>query len=82
MEQKVIQIGNSTGVIIPKPLLDGVGLKPGSQVVIETDPEDGSLIIREKGKAKKKTTISPEFLDMLARVNKNYGPALKELAQK
>ena len=82
MEQKIIQIGNSTGVIIPKALLDEAGLKPGSHVIIEQDPQDGTLTIREKGKAKKKTSITPEFLDILDKVNKNYGPALKELAQK
>lgn len=82
MDQKVIQIGNSTGVIIPKTLLDETGLKPGSQVTIEKDPQDGSLVIREKGKARKKITITPEFLDIIDRVNKQYGSALKELAQK
>lgn len=81
MAQKVIRIGNSTGVIIPKALLEDAGLKPGSQVVIEKEA-NGILIVREKGKTRKKTSITPEFLDIIDKVNRQYGVALKKLAQK
>ena len=53
MEQNIIQIGNSTGVIIPKSLLEEVGLKSGSQVIIEKDFTGNSLRILKRG--------TPEF---------------------
>ncbi len=82
MEQKIIQIGNSTGIIIPKNLLDEAGLKPGSQVIIEKN-SDGTLVIVDKNKVKtRKSSVTPEFVDLLSRVNKQYGNALKEIAQK
>ena len=41
MEQKIIQVGNSAGVIIPKPLLDQLNLEAGSQIIIEQEISDG-----------------------------------------
>jgi putative addiction module antidote len=81
MEQKIIQIGNSTGVIIPKALLNQIGLETGQEVIIEQDPSTNTLIIAKKG-AKAKRSITPEFIDILERVNKQYGSVLKELAQR
>ncbi len=81
MEQKIIQIGNSTGIIIPKALLNQIGLETGQVVLIEQDPTTNTLIIVKKG-AKTKRSVTPEFMDILDRVNKQYGSALKELAQR
>ena len=82
MEQKIIQVGNSTGVIIPKLLLEKVKLKTGEQVIIEQDGTSNSLIISKIGSKCKHTTLTPEFLAILERVNNLYGAALKELAEK
>ncbi len=82
MSQKIIQIGNSTGVILPKSLLEEVGLEPGAEVIIEQDPSDNSLRIVKKGAKILKSSISPKFMELLEKVNKNYGSALRELAQK
>jgi putative addiction module antidote len=82
MEQKIIQVGNSTGVIIPKVLLEKAGFESGNQVVIEVDSQTKSLIISKKGTKYSKSSLTPEFLDTVNRVNELYGDALKELAQK
>ncbi|HUD44606.1 MAG TPA: AbrB/MazE/SpoVT family DNA-binding domain-containing protein [Patescibacteria group bacterium] len=82
MEQKIIQVGNSTGVIIPKVLLEQAGFETGTQVIIETDPQTKSLVIRKKGKKQVRSSLTPEFMDLLKKVNEQYGDALKELAQK
>lgn len=81
-QQKIIQIGNSTGVILPKSLLEEIGLETGSEVIIEQDLSDNSLRIVKKGSKSLKSSISPSFVELLEKVNKNYGSALKELAQK
>lgn len=82
MLQKIIQIGNSTGVIIPKSLLEEAGLQSGAEVIIEQDPIDNSLKITKKGAKSISSSISPKFMKVLEKVNKNYGSALKELARK
>jgi len=76
MQQKIIQIGNSTGIIIPKSLLDQVGLQAGNE-----DKTDNTLIIAKKG-MKAKSSINTHFLNVLEKVNNQYSSALKELAEK
>lgn len=82
MTQKIIQIGNSTGIIIPKALLDSVGLQAGSEVSVLSDAQSNTLIIQDPQKAKKDSLITPHFLTVLDKVNKEYAGALQELAQK
>lgn len=82
MIQKIIQVGNSTGIIIPKSVLDVLGLKPGNEVSVETDNTTKSLIIQNKNTAVRASSITPHFLKVLDKVNSQYGTALRELAQK
>jgi len=79
MEQTIIQIGNSTGVIIPSELKKKAGLKKGSKVTLTLTSNNEVVIQKGTGK---KNSITPEFLDWLEAFNKEYGPALKELAEK
>lgn len=81
MEQKVIQIGNSSGVILPKEIMKKMGLKPGSKVVIQTDSSGKTLLVSKNGK-KYSPSVTPEFTRLLTKVNEQYDDALKELAQK
>ncbi len=81
MEQKIIKIGNSTGVIIPKSLLEKVGLQTGSLVAIEKSPTSNTLSVGKPG-ADKGSSVTPEFLTRLDKLKQKYGPALKELAEK
>lgn len=46
MTQKVLQIGSSVGVIIPKKSLLEAGLKLGDQIVIEINKRTRSLLIK------------------------------------
>ena len=82
MTQKIIQIGNSTGIIIPKALLEKLGLKPGEEVVVEENTTMKAVTITKKGQKATLSSITPEFLAILDKVNKNYGAALKELAER
>lgn len=81
MLQKIIQIGNSAGIIIPKSLLNDLHLREGSQVVIEKDDAGKFLVIANKNIKRKKASLSPRFLKILERVNKQYGQAFRQLAK-
>ena len=79
MEQKVIQIGNSIGVIIPQVLAKNK-LKPGDIVRVEKDPASNTFFI-SKDKKDAISSITPHFLAVLDRVNKQYGRALRAIAK-
>lgn len=79
MIQKIIQIGNSIGVIIPQ-ILAKNNLKPGDTVYIDKDPSSNMFIINKD--KKNSSSITPHFLSVLDRVNKQYSKTLKELAQR
>ncbi|MBI2641280.1 AbrB/MazE/SpoVT family DNA-binding domain-containing protein [Candidatus Roizmanbacteria bacterium] len=81
MAQKIIKVGNSAAIIIPKTLLQEVGLNIGNSVVVEKDITNQAFTISKKGSIST-SSITPRFLAIVDRVNKRYGPALKELAQK
>ena len=81
MLQKLIQIGNSTGIIIPNSLLNELNLKEGNQVIIEKDESGKFLTVANKNVIRKKARFSPRFSAILEKVNKQYGQALRQLAE-
>ena len=46
MTQKVIKVGTSAAVIIPKKSMKELGLKPGDKVNVETNKKTNSFSIR------------------------------------
>lgn len=46
--QKIIKIGNSSGIIIPKPLLKYLGWKAGSVVDVSYHPIMKAIIVKDK----------------------------------
>jgi len=46
MTQKVLKVGSSAAVTIPKKSLEELGLKPGDEVVVEVDKKRGLVSIR------------------------------------
>jgi len=79
MIQKIIQIGNSIGVIIPQTLAKN-SLKPGDTVYIDKDQSSNMFIINKD--KKNFSSITPHFLSVLDRVNKQYSKTFKELARR
>lgn len=75
--QKVIKVGNSWAVTIPPELALKHGLEPGTQVIAQS-MDKGVLYEPVQKKAK----ISKEFQQWLDKTAKQYGPALKKLAEK
>jgi AbrB family looped-hinge helix DNA binding protein len=46
-ERKVAKVGNSLRVVVPKPICDGLGIKPGDILVFSVGDGD-ELTIRKK----------------------------------
>lgn len=82
LTQKLYKSGNSVAVTIPKEYLKELGLRDGSQVLVDQDPDAGIIIISRKSNKKISSRISPEFMKWLDSFNKEYSPALKELARR
>lgn len=82
LTQKLYKNGNSVAVTIPKEYLRQLGLKDGSEIIVEQDPDAGTITISRKNARKASSKISPEFLSWLNSFNTKYEPALKELARK
>jgi antitoxin component of MazEF toxin-antitoxin module len=80
MTQKIIKVGNSFAVTVPKTFVYGVGFKAGDRVEVESDTQLKLMIVKPAG-SPIKTKITPEFkawLDDFTRKNKK---ALQELAR-
>lgn len=82
MEQNVIQIGNSIGVLIPSELKEKLGFKKGTKVRLEIATDQKSLVISKAGIGTRPSSLTPEFLRVVERVNKRYKSALQELAKR
>ncbi len=79
MIQKIIRIGNSYGVILPKELIENIKMKVGDEVEIDSFPENFSITIRSP-KAPYKTKITPEFKQWLNEFVERNHSLLKSLA--
>lgn len=81
MEQTVIQIGNSAGIIIPKNTMQELGIKAGDKINLQKT--DDALVISKKPLvAKPQPALTPEFAEWLNKFNAKYKNALTELAKK
>lgn len=79
MTQKVLKVGDSAGVTIPKKSLDELGLKIGDQVIVEIDKKHGGVFIRRfEAMSKQDKKIAELTLDFINRYRKD----LEALAKK
>ena len=76
MSQKVLKVGSSAAVTIPKKSLEELGLKIGDRVNVEIDRKRLAVLIEP---AKK---VNRELLDWTREFVKRYRPALEALAKK
>ena len=77
MTQKVIKVGDSAAVIIPKKSLEELGIRPGDTVSVEVDRKQRRVSIEPVVKE-----IDKELLSWTKRFIKHYRPALEALADK
>jgi len=79
MTQKVLKVGDSAAVIIPKKSLDELGLKFGDEVVVDVDRKKKSVSIRPSQKMmKRQQRIAELTFDFINRYRKD----LETLARK
>ena len=77
MTQKVLKVGSSAAVTIPKKSLEELGLKPGDRVSVKIDKKQRRVsiepVVRE---------VDKELLDWTRKFIERYRPALEALAKK
>lgn len=76
MTQKVLRVGSSVAVTIPKKSLKELGLKAGDEVTVMVDAKENEVRIRPLEKADK------EILEWTDKFVKRYRSALLALAKK
>lgn len=81
MLQKIIQVGNSLAVTIPKSFAVSLGWKAGEKVLV-TEEVDLETIKIQQPKILVKNGITPEFYNWLKKFNIEYKSVLEELAKK
>lgn len=78
MTHKIITVGNSSAVTLPRELLRLLHLRVGEKVTIEHDAKRGGLVILPLRRGKDEA----EFESWTKEFLQQYGPALKSLAKK
>lgn len=81
MLQKIIKVGNSYAITIPRDFVEQVKWKAGQQVLVEHDADEEVVTVQSK-EIRSRSTITPEFLSWLKKFNARYKDALTELAKK
>ncbi len=76
MKQKIIRVGNSAAVTIPKKLLDEAELQIGSETDVVFDAKSKEL------KIKAGFTADREIHELTQKIIAEYRPALEELSHK
>ena len=77
MTQKVLKVGTSAAVTIPKKSLEELGIKIGDKVIIEINRKRGTVLIESV-----KSQPDKELLEWTRKFIARYHVALKALAEK
>ncbi len=75
-KQKIIKIGNSFGIILPKQILDNQGLTAGEEINVSANKN--SIIVSKD----EYPTASPDVLRIADQVATEYGDVFEELSKK
>lgn len=77
MTQKVLKVGSSAAVTIPKASLEELGLRIGDKVTVEVDTEKKIVSVKPIA-----GSVNKELLDWTKKFIARYRTALEELARK
>lgn len=77
-KQKIKKIGNSYGVVLPKPILEALSITPDSEIFLEIQGNMTTLMTSSDTPKK----VSAEFLSVAQQVVKKYKNAFTELSSK
>lgn len=81
MIQKIIKVGNSAAITIPKEFLKETKMKVGDEVVVEENSQNKILLIKPKNRADS-PSLTPEFFSWLDDISKKYKEVMIELANR
>lgn len=81
MIQKIIKVGNSAAITIPKEFLEKSGLNIGDDMVVETNVQRQMFLAKPKSQAQK-LSLNPEFFEWLDKISVEYEDTIKELAHR
>lgn len=81
MIKKIIKVGNSAAITIPKEFLNESGLQVGDEMVIETNTKRQTLFVKPKLQAQK-LSLNPEFFEWLDKISIEYEDTIRELAKR
>jgi putative addiction module antidote len=73
MRLQIKRIGNSTGLILPKELLQRLGLEQGDEVIVSQEPDGLKIRLKEDD--------FERGLEIARKAMKKYRSALRELAK-
>lgn len=76
MRQKVIKVGDSAAVIIPKKSMEGLNFDIGDEIEVKVNQEKNEV------RMKPAVEIDKELMDWTKDFIEEYRPALKELSRK
>ncbi|MBI2587982.1 AbrB/MazE/SpoVT family DNA-binding domain-containing protein [Candidatus Azambacteria bacterium] len=76
MTQKVLKVGSSAAVTIPKKSLEELGLRVGDRVRVEIDAKRRAVVVEPI------TRVDRELLAWTKKFIERYRPALEALAKK
>jgi antitoxin component of MazEF toxin-antitoxin module len=84
MVQKIIKVGNSYALTIPRELVRSLNLTDANIVEIETDIESATMTVdfQPEELENAATIIDPEIYEVAKQLLKRYLPAIKELSNK
>ena len=83
MIQKIIKVGNSYALTIPRDFIKAQGISDAQFVDLQADNEAGKIIIEVRSADKSAGEIvDPEVYKVAKQLLKRYLPAFKELATK
>ncbi len=78
MEQTVIKIGNSQGIIIPQKVLASAGIKPGDKVIVE----EKNKKITITPQASKDSGVDAKFMKMVDEFVEEHKDVLQALSNR
>jgi len=79
MAQKVLKIGPSAGVTLPKRVMEELGIKVGDRVVVETDKSKSGFVVRPIAKLSKQ---DKKIAELTSNFVERYRADLEALARK
>lgn len=82
MLQKIIQVGNSYAVTIPKNTLDSFGVSKTDLVNVYEEPKKKRVVISFAPQQITEDIIDPQVYKVAKNLLKRYLPAFKELAKR